>query len=736
MQFRILDLDKSGFLILLLLLLGLAVVAYLPGLGGPLLLDDLAQLGPLMEPGGQDPSMLYRNYLVSTSGPLGRPVSMASFILDATTHGPDTWWWKYDSLMYHLICGLLLIWLAAMLARIAVPLAEVSPWVVGLIAGGLWLLHPLHVSTVLYTVQRMTILSTLFVFAGLVSYTYGRTKQMDGRAAGWPPVLMSFAVFLPAAAFSKESGLLLVAYITLVELIVCRFRGDAVTQKRLRLLHYILIATYGVGLLLLLANFHYVLDGYAVRDFTLSERVLTQFRVLVTYLLQIVLPLPQLLGFFHDDLPVSTGLLEPTTTLPSIILVTGVMAAAVSLARRRPLLSFGVLFFFASQVLESTVFSLELMFEHRNYIGSSGILLGLVALGASATRIRRAMIVIAVIACVTFFGLTSQYAKFWSTPETMYRHMYVVHPESSRLNMLVANVNASAGQFDSARKALARVDSGPGRALHERYLDCLEFRRVTDADLRRIRATANGLVNAYVTSTAAILVGAAVEGRCAISAHVLLEVVDSLLGNPMRSAVDRQSLLYSKAELLESMGQVDRAVTTYLGAQEASGLSAVSLYRAADMLSRHGRLDEARTMLRDAALVEASARVVRTDLAELVYAGIADRYVARTKFDDALSTYDEARSALPGAAGIVLSRCELLVKLGRLAEAEQGLGELRQSGAADAPEYRQRFQRLEARLRRHVKHDPVVSGGDASRDMTIASQYSPGLAPIYLRHVR
>ncbi len=734
MRYRILDLDKSGFLILLVLLLGLAVVAYLPGLGGPLLLDDLPQLGPLLEPGGQDPSMLYRNYLVSTSGPLGRPVSMASFILDATTHGPDTWWWKYDSLMYHLICGLLLIWLAAMLTRIADSVAGVNPWVVGLIAGGLWLLHPLHVSTVLYTVQRMTILSTLFVFAGLVSYTYGRTKQMYGRSSGWLPVLMAFAVFLPAAAFSKESGLLLVAYITLVEFIVCRFRGDAATQKRLRLLHYVLIATYGAGLLLLLANFHYVLDGYVVRDFTLSERVLTQFRVLVTYLLQIAVPLPQLLGFFHDDLRVSTGLLEPTTTLPSIIFVTGMLIAAVALARRRPLLSFGLLFFFASQVLESSVFSIELMFEHRNYVGTSGVLLGLVALGASATSIRRAMIAVALIVTVTFFGLTWRYANIWSSPETLYRHMYVIHPDSSRLNMLFANVNAAAGEFDSARKALARVDSGPGRELHERYLDCLEFRRVTDADLRRITEMANGLVNAYVTSTAAVLVGAAVEGRCAISSRVLLDVLDILLGNRMRSAVDRQSLLISKAELLDAMGQVDRAVTTYLGAQETSGLSAVPLYRAADMLSRHGRLDEARTMLRDSAAVEASARVVRTDLAAHVYAGIADRYVARHEFGEALATYDEARSAMPDAAGIVLSQCELLVKVGRFADAAQGLADLRRSGAADASEYRQRVQRLEARLKRHGTHQPAVIGREASRDLSIASQYSLGLAPIYLPH--
>jgi hypothetical protein len=360
---------------LLVLLPVLTAIAYWPGLTGPLVLDDLPQLEPLIEQRDLDPSLLYRNYLLSTSGPLGRPVSMASFILDATTHGADIWWWKYDSLMYHLICGLLLTWLVALLTGLAAP-PTINRWVVGLVAGGLWLLHPLQVSTVLYTVQRMTILSTLFVFAGLVSYTYGRTRQILDRESGWPAILASFGVFLPAAALSKESGVLLAAYITLVEFVICRFRGDSATERPLRLLHYALIASYLAGLLLLVLNFDRVVDAYAARDFSMTERVLTQFRVLVTYLFQILVPLPQLMGFFHDDIEVSTGLLTPPVTLVSMLVVLGLIAAAVGGVRRFPLVSFGVLFFFTSHALESTIFGLELMFEHRNYTGSPGILLG------------------------------------------------------------------------------------------------------------------------------------------------------------------------------------------------------------------------------------------------------------------------------------------------------------------------------------------------------------------------
>src|SRR3546814_3789435 len=48
----------------------------------------------------------------------------------------------------------------------------------------IWLLHPLHVSNVLYIVQRMNLLATLFTLAGLLCYAEGRISMMAGRAWG------------------------------------------------------------------------------------------------------------------------------------------------------------------------------------------------------------------------------------------------------------------------------------------------------------------------------------------------------------------------------------------------------------------------------------------------------------------------------------------------------------------------------------------------------------------------
>ena len=220
----------------------LAVFAYLPGLGGPLFLDDWPQLGGLIDESASDPALLFNNYLVSGSGPLGRPVSMMTFILDATAHGPDTWWWKYQNLLIHLVSGLLVAWLAAMLAQAVGKRAGSDPWLFGVVAGALWLLHPLQVSTVLYTVQRMTELSTLFVLAGLVCYVRGRHWLSVSSWRGWLLIALGFGLFYPLGVFSKENALLFPVYCALVELLVFRFEGDWRTTRHLKLLHGVLLA--------------------------------------------------------------------------------------------------------------------------------------------------------------------------------------------------------------------------------------------------------------------------------------------------------------------------------------------------------------------------------------------------------------------------------------------------------------------------------------------------------------
>ena len=99
------------------------------------------------------------------------------------------------------------------------------------------------------------------------------------------------------------------------------------------------------------------------------QRLMTEPRIVVFYLSQIFYPIISRYSIEHD-IAVSTSLLDPWSTLPGIILVLVLIGIGLSQMRKRPILSFAILFFFLNHVIESSIIPLELVFEHRNYLPS------------------------------------------------------------------------------------------------------------------------------------------------------------------------------------------------------------------------------------------------------------------------------------------------------------------------------------------------------------------------------
>lgn len=702
-------LSNRTFTIVLMLLaavLGLTVAVYWPGLGGPLVLDDIPQLNSLIAENTRDPATLFGNYIISSSGPLGRPVSMITFIADAIVHGDNTWWWKYNNVMLHLINGLLIFGLTSQLIKASHSRASVDPAVAGLIVAGIWLLHPLQVSTVLYTVQRMTELSTLFVLAGMLCYARGRLVHEKSVVAGWTYIGLGFAVFFPLSIFSKESGVLLPVYCSLMEFVVFRFRGLPAAKKQLRIVHGLLLAGYAAAAVFVLANFSsLVLEGYSFRGFTLFERVLTQFRVISLYLLQLLIPAQGNMGFFHDDFTLSTGLLEPVTTFPALLLIVALIASAIVALRKIPLYSFGILFFFASHALESTIFGLELVFEHRNYIGTLGIVLAVLALMHKFVAKRQALVVAAAIWICAFSLVTLQRSMTWSSPVQLYEYAYHVHPDSRRLNIMFTNVHSAAGEFAKARQALSNIRPGPGAELHGLLLDCLEFKKLSAESVANLSQLTTGVVEAHTTSSLESLIRETVSGRCDVPRRLLVQGLEHLLSLRARSPIDQRSVMFGKANLQVLIGEVDAAVATLLRAQELSDVFALPTYMAADTLATAGRFDEARAMLSIALEIENSARIQRKDIAETIFAGIADHYSDSGEHEEALAVYRDAIAALPDRSRFYVAAAKLLLQQNRRADAKSLIAEMSDREFVD----KVRYQLALAQVQTALDERPAVS---------------------------
>ncbi len=547
--------------LLLTLVITLCVSIYLPGLKGPFFLDDNPQLTPLFSLAADFSSTDIGEHLHSRSGYLGRPVSMATFVLNAVLHGDDTWYWKLTNVLIHIVIGIVIFLLTVRLCRNFYTKSDSRN--IALLVTALWLLHPLQVSTVLYTVQRMSQLSALFIFLGMLSYTVGRQAIDKGKiSSGWLYILAAFLLCFPMSAFSKENGILLPLMLLIVEVFVFRFYSVEGQKKYLLAIFTgFLILPLVIGLYFLSVDFdHWVLRGYATRDFTLIERVLTQLRVLVLYLVQILFPLPSNFGFFHDDINVSSNLLSPPQTLFSLLLLLALLIGSVLARKKYPLLAVGVFMFFASHVLESTIFPLELMFEHRNYLASYGIVLCLgillVKLLHRKEWVMKAVPVFVVIFAALLLGFRVQ---AWSSENSMYLYMQKQRPDSRRLAVIVANMYAENGFYARARHLLKRFD-GVGFQVNLLYMNCMQKGALQADDFNQISMNKESLVDLYASEAIMNLANLGLDEHCKFDSMYFIDLVDHALRARVRSKLARQKLLMYKAHYLHRDNRLYDAV--------------------------------------------------------------------------------------------------------------------------------------------------------------------------------
>lgn len=370
----------------LILGFGLAVLAYLPGLSGGFLFDDTANLVLNKALKNARPSWesLWQVMNSGNAGPLKRPLSMASFAVNVWISGMNPVYFKLTNVLLHTLNGGLVYWLSYLVLqvwneRLRVFSSRRMRWT-ALAVAILWLVSPMQLTSVLYAVQRMTSLAASFALLGMALYVSGRKSWLK-KSPNWRgtiQVLAGALCTLPAA-LAKENGLLLPGFLFLIEWLVFGFRAfSAKAQSWLKTSYLICFALPAAGALLWqVAHWQNLVAGYATRDFSLAERVLTEARILWSYIRWLLIPDIREMGLFHDDIPLSKGLFDPPTTALAVLewLLTAGLALWLGLKQKAPILAFGALFFLAGHAMESTVFPLEIAHEHRNYLPSWGIFL-------------------------------------------------------------------------------------------------------------------------------------------------------------------------------------------------------------------------------------------------------------------------------------------------------------------------------------------------------------------------
>jgi len=444
---------------------------YWPGLYGGWLFDDYPNI---VDNHGVQPSEITLPSLVqvalsSPASDFKRPLASLSFAMNYLAGGMNPFGWKLLNLAIHLLNGIGAYVLAAQLLQLlhkgqaiadGVPISgadrsgTMRPDTIAALIAAAWILLPINLTAVLYVVQREESLANLFVLAGLIAYVSGRQRMLASGGSG--PFLQCVAsLLIPVAVgvLAKETVVMLPLYALLIEWIIFRFRAPLLPKadRRIAALFVIVLAIPLVVGMAWLGPKLLRPDAWATRDFTLDTRLLSEARVVCNYIAWTLFPTPGSLSFYHDEFAVSRSLLSPWTTLPSLLFLAGLTWFAYASRNRTPLVALGIGLYLSSHLLTGTVLPLELVYEHRNYFGSLGLLLAVVPrLTTAATAfvlLRRSLLGLLFI---HWTALTAYTAIAWGEPLRLAQELADRAPDSPRAQYELGRTYIIYSHYDPA----------------------------------------------------------------------------------------------------------------------------------------------------------------------------------------------------------------------------------------------------------------------------------------------
>lgn len=532
--------NKSHFDLLsgmLLLLLATVYWLYSLGFDAGFQFDDLPNMGGLSRVQDWQSALAY--VFEGRAGPGGRPLAFASFVLQKDSWPDDPAAFFLVNTLIHLLNGVLVYFFVRKLLNPSLGSHQCNPWM-ALTVTALWLVTPLLVSASLAAVQRMTTLASTFILMGLVGYLHGRSllQSAPKQAYRWMSVALVLGTGL--ALLCKEIGIMLPVYVSLLETTVLRDRALQRLPGFRRWAAIFLV----LPVLLILAYFVYAwpgfMRGYATRNFTFYERLLTETRILWDYFGQILIPARSGTGPYQDDYPISKGLFDPTSTVVAIASWVVLLAGSWRLRDKLPWVWFGLLWFLLGHILESSFIPLELYFEHRNYLPALGPLLAVsVLLWKTPEKVfRPVMAGLALIVLLRLFVL-GETTHSWGQPLLSARLWVEEHPLSARAAQHLTRVYFYAGDEEASVKATldghTRIKDDISLALQALQFSCP--REDETAYVGRLATTLPMLATGVgINSIAQLLSNLLDEHQKGACPHLqfihMHQIADSLLTNP------------------------------------------------------------------------------------------------------------------------------------------------------------------------------------------------------------
>ncbi len=304
-------------------------------------------------------------------------------------------------------------------------------YLLGFLVSLIFISHPIQTQAVTYIIQRLASLATTFYLLTMITISYlliNKNLQLTKKIF----LILLSSIFLIIGLFTKEITVTIPISIILYYLIFFKFRpnkfnliyGGGIIATIIIIISKIILRSYSLKFIFAnkISNTNELITPYTY--------FFTQLRVIPKYIQLLFIPINQNLDYYF---PLSTSW-RNISVIGGFLLIILTIIIAIKQIKIRPLLSFGILFFFISLSITSSIFPIEdVIFEHRLYlpmIGFSLVLIDIIWELSKKSITNTAKIIILI--TILFSILTYQRNATWATKESIYLDIIQKSPKVKR----------------------------------------------------------------------------------------------------------------------------------------------------------------------------------------------------------------------------------------------------------------------------------------------------------------
>jgi tetratricopeptide (TPR) repeat protein len=413
----------------------------------PFVFDDTKTI--LNDPGIRLTKLTFGNIIKSGfEDSKTRPIALISFALNYYYHQYDPAGYHIVNIIIHILTGYFLyLFIATTLMIPSLRSQHDHPALIAFLASLIWLVHPVQTQSVTYIVQRMNSMASMLFILSFWFYVKGRLVEVGRTKWLW---FTGSALFWLVSLGCKQITLMLPFLIILYEWYFLQNLSKDWFKRSLKL-------ALGIGVLCVLVALIYTdfnpsekfshLNDFSNNEFTITQRTLTQPRVVIYYLSLLIYPHPSRLNLDYD-FPLSYSLTNPITTLPALIIIIGLLILGLYLAKNNRLISFCIFWFFGNLVIESSVIPLAIIYEHRLYLPSMLVSLMTVILVYRYIKFKWLSVGIICAFAILCSFWTFERNNVWQNRLTLWTDCVIKSPNKARPHSNLGRVLAERGRTD------------------------------------------------------------------------------------------------------------------------------------------------------------------------------------------------------------------------------------------------------------------------------------------------